>query len=371
MKTLFVSCSLVICASLNSAAQPILLNKKLLGCIEPHEYKRGTRTTLIQIPVLEQSKESLEQGSSPHSSIYHALRNGIALIHSLIEPENNIAHLCTLYDKEDMKKKLSYDSTWRSLIRHNRSDGNYTDKLSLNELESLLGEENIKGTLAGKNIPLAYFEYANPQEPDEKQFEATNVTDSLKAIKAKLDANEDFAALIVVYTDTHTAKDPLLEIIGRDQPHEKVGKEIKKLARNKPLEGHFVSLVMAKQGEKRQYFLLDSAADNGRFLKNRPIKRLLTYLEGPEKGIYLLPKFIPDDSKDSEKDTSCLRELFENYKRSYKKTFAPPVKKHAFFELKSFFLGTLSTISLYACYHYFQKLNRIDQKSAKSSTVSP
>lgn len=422
MKKLFLSFALFIGASLNGAAQPTLLDKKLLGYVEPQEFKRGTHTTLIQIPVLEQSKESAEKGSSSHSSIYHALRNGIALAQALIEPKKAVDHLSKLYDREDMHQKLSYNGPWRNLIRTHRNGGNFTDKLSLDELEGLLDEERNKGTLAGKGISVASFEYANPDEPHEKVFEKSYVTDNLQALKRKLSAKEDLIGLIVVYTQTHDAKDPLLKsssedcgvcyeekvvtrktpcckqmifcdncwqkiVIGnenqedpacthlcpqcrREYPGELKG-EIKKLATDMPLEGHFVSIVVAQKGHKRQYFLLDSAAEHGRFIKNKPIKRLLSYLEGTDTHTELLPKFISDDPKLSADVVWKLKECFEDYKDSYKKTVPVAVKKQASFELKSFAFGILGTIGLYGCYYYFQKQNPAPQKGTENVTVAP
>lgn len=454
MKKLFLISLVLFGGSFNAARagaatpKPTLLTKELLGYIEPQEYLRTARTqdpskvtsgpakkpdqtTLIQIPVLDQSKESEKKGSSKHSSGYHALRNGIILLKALIDPSypHCIEGIGKLYDKNDLHNALSYEGTWRNTIRGLRQ-GNFTDSLSMQELKILMDAEKATEDLAGKNIPFAYFEYANADEPTERDFELLTVSKSLKNIKRKLAADEDFAALIIVYADTHAAHDPLLEkksvecmakgedCTGRafkktpccgntlcdrcwaeslDDNHgtcpmcslRKPGAlsdEITKLALDKPLPGHYVALVLAKVQDKRQYFLMDSANELHRFTTNKPIKRLLQYLEDPNEPqetdatLLELPRFIPDPSRlygarAVDFETEMLMDAFKDYKDSYtighQKAPAALQRKidssHA--KVKGFIGGVLGIGALYACLSYYQRSHKPNSQQTTTPTV--
>ena len=420
--------------------KPTLLPKELLGYIEPQEYLRTPRTpnpsnaasghvtqthqtTLIQLPVLDQYKEPEKKGSTKNSSAYHALRNGVILLKALIDNYRCIEGLVKLYDKEDLYNKLSYEGTWRKAVRSKRH-GNFTDSLSLKELQILMDEENKTGDLAGKNIPCAYFEYANQDEPTERDFEVFNVSENLKKIKEKLAADEDFAALILVYVDTHSANNSIFEkkpvkctvegpdCIGRalkktpccgnalcdpcwgtsladnlsacpmckSRNPGPLEEETIKLATNKPLTGQFVAFVLAKVQGKRQYFLMDSANEKHRFPTNKPIKRLLQYLEDPndpqEKDASLLelPRFIPDPRRVKDARIDDFVEAFKDYKNSYnpvpQKTPAALQKQtEALSKAKGFIGGAFGICALYACLTYYQRSQKPNSPQATTPTV--
>ncbi len=424
------------------APKPTLLTKELLGYIEPQEYLRTPRTanpsqaasspgnthqtSLIQLPVLDQNKEPEKKGSTKNSSAYHALRNGVILLKALIDPLDyrSVEGLVKLYDKEDLYKKLSYEGSWRNTIRSKRH-GNFTDSLSLKELEVLIAEENKTGDLAGTNLPCAYFEYANTDEPTERDFEVFNVSENLKKIKAKLTADEDFAALILVYVDTHTANNPIFEkkpvkctVEGPDCTGRALKKtpccgnslcnpcwgtsladnlsacpmcksrnpgpleeEITKLATNKPLTGQFVALVLAKVQDKRQYFLMDSANEKHRFTTNKPIKKLLQYLEDPndpqetDAGLLELPRFIPDPRRVKDARIDDLVEAFKDYKDSYNPVpqKAPAALQNqtdtSYSKAKGFIGGVLGICALYACLTYYQRSQKPNSPQATTPTV--
>ncbi len=421
--------------------KPRLLKKELLGYIEPQEYLRTQRTanpsniasnpatrshqtTLIQLPVLDQNKEPEKKGSTKNSSAYHALRNGVALLKALIDNYRDIEGLVKLYDKEDLYKKLSYEGSWRNTIRSKRN-GNFTDTLSLKELEILIAEESKTGDLAGTNLPCAYFEYANPDEPTERDFEVFNVSKDLKKIKEKLAADEDFAALILVYVDTHPANNPIFEkkpvkctVEGPDCTRRALKKtpccgnalcdpcwgtsladnlsacpmcksrnpgpleeEVTKLATNKPLPGQFVALVLAKVQDKRQYFLMDSANEKHRFSTNKPIKKLLQYLEDPsdpqetDADLVELPRFIPDPRRVKDARIDDLVEVFKDYKDSYnpvpRKVPADLQKQNdtSYSKAKGFIGGVLGIYALYACLTYYQRSQKPNSQQGTAPTA--
>lgn len=296
MKKLLLGCLVALGGTLRAMAPtPHLLSRNVLALLEAQEYTRGANTTLIQIPVLDQLKEDTARGSSNHSCVYHALRNGSCAIQAMLDPHTSTTHLATLYDKAHMYHKLALDGDWRTFIRSKRP-GAFTDNLTIEELENLLDREkdhtNAHASLANKGVEVAYFEYASPDEPSKDNFEGFCVGTGLKEIKRRINAGEDFASLIVVYVDTHNEepgiecttckneetnqqtpcchnvslcqkcwtnaleKDEECPLCKKEKPgNDLIGVPVKPDA---PRNGHYVALVLAQAGRKRQYVLMDS-----------------------------------------------------------------------------------------------------------------
>ena len=296
-----------------------------------------------------------------------------------------------------MYQKLDYEGTWRDFIKSGR-EGNFTDNLYLEELGYLLNNEKKHGELTNTGIEVAYFEYASPDEPSKEIFEAIQSED-LQKIKSKLDANDDFTALMVVYVDTHEKAAPEFSDVPEDKtkceicnkesvvnkktpcckkalyceacwatrianentcPLDKKGcgklapgdlGEVLMKPANKiiPRVGHYVALVLTKVGNKRHYFLMDSACETARFVKNRPIAKLLEFLEGNNAPIEILPRYIPEIPEDLAntdrayfESLTSLKETVSTYKASYsnkpQQQGASAKKDDPFsFERKSFF----------------------------------
>jgi hypothetical protein len=385
-------------------ATPRLLTKELLGYVEPHEYKKSPQTRLIQIPVLNHTKESSEIGSSSLSSPYHALRNTIILVQALKDGAQQAEHLTRLYRKDDLEKMLSYEGNWRSFIRTHRGGGNFTDALTIKELEALIGEEQKKGMLD----TCAYFEYASKEEPNNRDFDTYCVTEPLKKIKEKLTTGEDFIAGIIVYSDIHSPQEDIFDdgnfecriCYVRKTSHKtsccnqvvfcpscwqtslsRVSKlcplcreknpgplvDIKILSKEKPLQGHFIGLVVAQVSNQRQYFLADSLNMIGRFSTNKPLKKLLHYLESSSDSIELLPGYVPLPPQIGT-PTAQLQEAYATYKNSYLKVARKPTEiKESTSQSKSLLGGGL----LAACLIYvFQQYIHVGQPAASSHADS-